>query len=282
MDMEKYSNGKLYLFFEWLYKLIVWNLLTFILTILPLIVPLLMCYVKIPENAKTFDEILAVTQAYPMYFTIVGILLVIGLILAVVIFIPSYCTIFTLIKAQYEGGTGNVILTYFEVVWKNFKELFRLELIIIPVVILFGFAMYVYYVLMGQEGFEYNAITVWYNIGYNVLMVCLFIIFLCFLNLPMVISNFKMKTRTIMKFTLIITFKQIINTLFYLLLFVMPILLMLIMPATLPFYVLFGFSLPLYIMYFLSAKKYRELVKNIETIKDDDIYEFGGKNETRN
>lgn len=283
MDMEKYTTSKLYLFFEWLFKLIVWNVLTMIITLAPLLVPLFICFRAIPSELESVEQILEYAQTQSTLFTVIGIFIIIGLLLSVFIFIPAYVTIFCLIKIQYEGSAGNAFLFYFDRFWDNVKALYKLELIIIPVVTLFILAMSVYYMLLGQDGFEYNAVTIWYSIGYNMLLVALLILVLCFLNLPMVIGYFRMKTKTIMRFTLIITFKQILNTIIYFLLILMPILLILFVPVLFPVWFLLGLSFPLYLMYFLSAQKYRQLVKNLDTIKEDDIYDIkGDNNETRN
>ena len=98
------------------------------------------------------------------------------------------------------------------------------------------------------------------------------LIFLCFLNLPMTVGYFRMKTKTIMKFTLIMTFKHILRTFLFAVLLIAPLLIVILVNSLIPVWMLIGFSLPLYAMYFLTRKDYWRLVNNMDAIEDEEIY----------
>ena len=83
MDVEKYTNSKVYDFFEWLFKLIIWNVLTIVITFLGALVPFLVVYfVKEGIVAAIFS--------------------LLTIIFSVFLFIPSYATIFCCIKIYKE------------------------------------------------------------------------------------------------------------------------------------------------------------------------------------
>jgi uncharacterized membrane protein YesL len=117
-----------------------------------------------------------------------------------------------------------------------------------------------------------NLINSIYQIGYTVLLFAIVAIFLCFLNLPMTVGYFRMKTKTIMKFTLIMTFKHILRTFLFAVLLIAPLLIVILVNSLIPVWMLIGFSLPLYAMYFLTRKDYWRLVNNMDAIEDEEIY----------
>lgn len=253
MDIEKYTNSKIYHFFEIFFKLIVWNILTIIIVCLAVAGPFLGFY-------YLEEGILA------------GLLMLFGVLLGIFVFIPCYCTIFSCIKLHQEEKESTTLSIYFNRLWDNFKSLYKTELIIFPVVLLFSFAMYFYYEVIGDEQMEINLITSIYQIGYTVLLFATVAIFLCFLNLPMTTGYFRMKTKTIMKFTLIMTFKHILRTLVFAIILIAPILIVILINTLIPIWMLIGFSLPLYAMYFLTRKDYWRLVNNMDTIIEEEIY----------
>ena len=253
MDIEKYTNSKVYHFFEIPFKLIVWNILTIILVCLAVAGPFLGFY-------------------YLKEGTLAGLLMIFGALLGVFIFIPCYCTIFSCIKLYKEEKESTTIFIYFNQLWDNFKSLYKTELILFPVVILFSFSLYFYYGVIGNEEMEINLINSIYQIGYTVLLFAIVAIFLCFLNLPMTVGYFRMKTKTIMKFTLIMTFKHILRTFLFAVLLIAPLLIVILVNSLIPVWMLIGFSLPLYAMYFLTRKDYWRLVNNMDAIEDEEIY----------
>lgn len=250
MDVEKYTNSKVYEFFEWSFKLIVWNLLTIFITCLVGAIPFLGFYL-----AK--KGIFA------------SICLILAFVFAIATFIPCYVTIFCCIKIYKEDGYAETFALYFDRLWDNIKALYKLELIIIPISLLFVFAIYIYYAIL-IENPEWNTWIMIFSIGYYFLMICLIILFLCFLNLPMVVGHFRMKTKSLMRFTLKITFKKIFSTALYLLILIMPLLLSLFINFLFPVWILVGFSLPLYLMYFIARRDYWKLIQDINEIDKEE------------
>lgn len=257
MDIEKYTNGKLYQFFDVFLKLIIWNILTIIIVCLAFAGPFLGFY-------------------YLKEGVFAGLLMIFGILLGIFVFIPSYCTIFSCIKLYKEEKESSTLSIYFIQLWDNFKSLYKAELIIFPIVVLTSFSMYFYNGIIGGEEIEITFITAVYQIGYTILLFVNVAIFLCFLNLPMTNGYFRMRTKTLMKFTLIMTFKHILKTLLFVVLIIAPLLIVVLVNWLIPFWMLVGLSLPTYAMYFLTRKDYWQLVNNSGVIKDEeDKFEKG-------
>lgn len=250
MDIEKYTNSKVYEFFEWSFKLIIWNLLTIFVTCLAGAIPFLGFYLV---KEGVFASICAILT----------------IIFAVAAFVPCYVTIFCCIKIYKEDGYAETFVLYFDRLWDNIKALYKLELIIIPVCCLFIFSVYVDYLIL-IENTEWSVWRMIFSIAYYFLLICLIIIFLCFLNLPMVVGHFRMNTKSLMRFTLKITFKKIFSTTVYLLLLVMPLLVSLFMNFLFPVWILLGFSLPQYLMYYVARRDYWKLIQNINEIDKEE------------
>ncbi len=380
MDMEKFTSGKVYLFFEWFFKLVVWNLLTLLIMAVFACVPTI-CFYKIQndysinevkiennqvyvilnnenetmvgdfpqdltinaircEDDYIYLDVEEVTIAVPndekyieldddkTYFnednelilygmkkemncgkvldslissemskidinnnvvvslengvkinygnkietksSLSGTLIIIAVLLALFAFIPCFVTVFSMIKIFAEDGSTSTFVLFFDRLWDNFKSLYKIELIIIPAVFVLSFALYFYYRVI--NGLNNNSFL--FTFSYSIILITLLIFILWLVNLPMTLGYFRMKTFTIMKFTLVMSFKNIIFTFLYLVILAVPLILCLFNSFLIPIWFLVGISLPELVIYLLSAKKYRYLVHNIETYKEDDIYEL--------
>ena len=99
-----------------------------------------------------------------------------------------------------------------------------------------------------------------------------------YFNLPMTLGYLRMRTYTILKFTFVMTFKNLLYSILYFALLIMPSLLCLLNNVLLPIWFLIGLSLPLMIMYYVSSKKYHKIVYDFNSYKENDnIYDLGGK-----
>lgn len=384
MDMEKYTSGKVYLFFEWAFKLIVWNLLTLLIVSIISIVPtylfirttsnydieqvnkignqvevLLKSGEKhivgsFPENYEiknirvetdyiyldVDDIVLAIANdekyyeldAEKTYFnedkelilygmkketnvgkvfekninvelsgidinsnmvialdnnvrisfgeavkvnnTLSFILLFIAILLALFAFIPCFVTNFSMIKIFSEDGSTNTISLYFDRLLDNFKSLYKLELIIIPYLSLLCFGLYYYFMIINRV----NDNSFLNTVSYSIILITIIIFLLWLVSLPMTLGYFRMRPYTIFKFTLVMAFKNILFTVIYLVLLFIPLLLALINGFFLPIWFLVGFTLPQLITYLLSVKKYRYIVHNLDSYKEDDIYDLKENN----
>ena len=252
MDVEKYTNSKLFDFFEWSFKLIIWNLLVvFIVGI-------------------TFGVVF-----FPTYFvlkegTLAVILYILAIVLAVFIFVPSYSTIFSCIKIFKEDGYAETFALFFDRLWDNIKSLWLPTLFMMGLASVFLGAIYVdYMALLSEE--VVGATRIVCTISYYVLIIVLLIMFLMLLNVPMVVSHFRMKMWTFLLFNLRITFQKIFSTFLYLLLIVMPFLLCTFLNFLFPIWLLIGFSIPLFVSYHIARRDYWTLVKNISNINKEDF-----------
>lgn len=211
--------------------------------------------------------------------TLSGILVIIGLALAIFSFIPTYSTIFSMIKIFAEDGSANTFVLYFDRLWDNFKALYRLDIILVFISVLFGYGLLSYYnVIHSLDSPNYFLI-----ISYNIILICAVIVILFVLSLPMTVGYFRMKTMSIIKFTISMTFRNILYAIIYLILLVLPLLLCFLNNFFIPIWFLIGLSIPLLFMYIISSGKYHRIVKDFNNYKEEDIYEFEEEeNETRN
>lgn len=377
MDVEKYTSGKLYMFFEWAFKLVVWNILSLLIISVFAFVPIYLFYQtqndysikeatiengeiiltqnngnttnvgKITDNRTIKDYRLSESIIYlliedyvisvpnkdfireidEVYFdgetlvingmkksftyddlltspvnkdeckidinnhtiiklendvevnigekvytkhTLAGIYMIIGVVLAFFAFVPCFVTIFSMIKIFGEDGSTSTFVLFFEMLWDNFKSLWRVELILILFLGLMGFATYYYYSILTTV----NEVSFFYTISYNFMLVALFIFIMWIVSLPMSLAYFRMHTMTLIKFTISMAFKNIIFTIVYILIYAVLLVLCLFNSFFIPIWFLLGFSLPQFVIYQISRKKYRYLVKNFESYKDDDSYEL--------
>ena len=201
--------------------------------------------------------------------TLAGLFMIIAIILAVFAFVPVFVTTFSMVKIYAEDGSAPILL-YFDRLWDNFKSLYKIELIFIPLLSIMSFALYFYYTILTQleEG------NFFISMSYNVILITILLFILWLVSLPMTVGYFRMGVRSILKFTMIMTFKNILFTFLYLFVLVAPLLLCFLNSFFIPIWFLVGISLPLFIIYRLSAKKYRTLVNEFESYKDDDIYDL--------
>jgi len=248
--------------FDWFYRLLIINLITIVIPVALAIGPLLIYYNK---------------EFY--------VFLIIGLAFAAFAFIPCITTSFFMIKHYKEEKAGNVFILYFKNLWIVFKNIYLYELIVIPFGFAFLYGSIHYWSLLGPENF--TGFDIWGIIiifGFIISFFCLCALVFSLVNIPMIVSYFRMKTFDLFKFSFYIAFRYFFRTFLYLLIFFGPIYLAIWAPSIfLPFYALFGISSPLFLIYFLSRKFFWYLCRNIDDVKDMEKYDFKGEeNETRN
>ena len=210
--------------------------------------------------------------------TLAGALVIIGLALAIFSFIPTYCTTFSMIKIFAEDGSANTFVLYFDRLWDNFKALWIIDIGVVIISVLFGYGLLSYYnVIHSLEEPNYFLI-----IAYNVIAICSIIVLLFVLSLPMTVGYFRMKPKSILKFTISMTFRNILYGIIYVMLLALPLLLCFLVNFFIPIWFLVGLSIPLLVMYIISSGKYHRIVKDFNSYKDEDIYDLEENNETRN
>ena len=209
--------------------------------------------------------------------TVAGILVIIGLALAIFSFIPTYCTTFSMIKIFAEDGSANTFVLYFDRLWDNFKALYIIDIGIVVISVLFGYGLLSYYnVIHSLNNPNYFLI-----ISYNIILICAIIVLLFVLSLPMTVGYFRMSTKSILKFTISMTFRNILYGIIYIALLALPLLLCFLNNFFIPVWFLIGLSIPEVVMYIISSGKYHRIVKDFNSYKEEDIYELEDTNETR-
>ena len=196
-----------------------------------------------------------------------GALIIIAVVLGFFAFIPCFITIFSMIKIFSEDGSANTFTLFFNRLWDNFKAIYKRELILIPILVIMSFALYFYYrVINGLDSKRF-----FLTFSYSIILITLIIFALWLVNLPLTLGYFRMRPYTIVKFTLIMAFKNILFTLLYIVIYAIPVLVCFINGFFIPIWFLVGISLPELIIYLLSAKKYRYLVQNLDIITEEDL-----------
>ena len=247
MNIEKFVNSKLYIAFEWFYRLLTLNILTIITSCL---LPVLPFIFWLQNKSSVF-------------------LLIFWLILFVFSFLPCYITIFMVIKHYKDEKTGNVFVLFFVFLIDTFLRIYRLEFILIPIFIVCIIGSIYYWDLLGQtEKMDFAGVVA--VIGFVLLFFLLIASFFAFLHLPMIISYFRMTTYNLIKFSYLLAFKYFLKTIIYMIVLLGPFLLVNYMPMTFgPFYLLYGISFPLFLMYNFSKGLFWYLQNNLDDIKTE-------------
>lgn len=210
--------------------------------------------------------------------TLAGILVIIGLALAVFSFIPTYSTTFSMIKIFAEDGSANTFVLYFDRLWDNFKALYKIDIVLVLLSLIFGYGILSYYnAIHSMTSANYFLI-----ISYDVILICAILVILFILSLPMTVGYFRMKTLTILKFTISMTFRNILFSILYVALLTLPLLLCFLNNFFIPVWFLVGLSIPELIMYIVSSGRYHKIVKDFNSYKEEDIYDLEENSETRN
>lgn len=267
MDIEKMVNSKWYQIFEWGYRLLFINLLSIAVPSLVASLPFIFWYFHQDS----------------------GWLMLLTIVLWGSGFLPCFIAAFSVIKDYREDKTGNVFIMFFISLWKSFKDVYKLDLIITAIIGAGGVGAIFYWDLLSayetvgpDSGTAAMVIFIVSVVGFVVLFFLILAIFLAILQLPMIVSNFRMTTWNLIKFSLYMAFRHFFKTLAYAFLIVGPIALVGIFQSkVLPIYMLYGISLPLFGIYLISAQQYWHLSHNLENLKTE-IESKGDKNETGN
>ncbi len=258
MNIEKMVNSKWYILFDWVYKLIVMNLLTILISILSGIIFYLLFYFF--EN---------------------GVFFLAGLAVSFLTFIFCFITNYRIIKLNDESKLSKLFKRYFIVFWENLKSLWKIALIFTFVFSILLFSGYIYFLLLEADAFTLDAIGWLYVIGFWAVLMVILSLFFALLNLPAVVSYFRMSTWNYIKASFFMAFKYFFKTLFYLVLAaILPLLIIITTnPALISIWSVIGISGVQYIMYITSKGKYWYLTHNIEDFKTEEIIEVEKEND---
>ena len=263
MDFNKFVESKLFRGVDWLYRLLVINVLTLLIPVALAAGPYLLYHYL------------------DIYFFLLA-----GLVIVAFAAIPTVITAFFVIKHYREDKTGNVFVLYFQNLLMIFKNIYIYELTVIPVggLLLFGSASY--WSSLATENFPGfgNPWGILAIVGFIVCFFCFCALIISLVNMPMIVSYFRMRTLDLYKMSFYVAFRYFFRTFLYLVIMSVPIVLAISLPSVfVPLYTLIGISLPLYVIYMLSRNFYWHLSRNLDDLKDMDKYELKGEeNENRN
>ena len=261
MDIEKVVNSKWYSAFDWIYKLILMNMLTMIISMLFGIVPFLL-FLK----------------------TGFGILVYIAIMLTIYGFIPCYITNLKVIKATSEDKKSGVIKIYFIELWDSFKKTYLLGIIFEIVLSVLIYGGNVYWQYLESETFQMDIYGIVSIVGYWVVVMGVIFIVFAFMHLPFVITYFKMRVWTYIKASFFMSFKYFFKTLAFVFITILPFMLLILLAQNLMLIIitLIGFTGPQYLIYKIGRPTYWYLSHNISDIKTEDKYDFKGENDDEN
>lgn len=258
MDIEKMVNSKWYIFFDWVYKLIVMNLLTILISVVSGIGFYLL-----------------------FYYIQHGIFFLLGICVSFFTFIFCFVTNYRIIKLNDESKLSNIFKNYFIFFWENIKSIWLIALSFTIIFSILLFSGYIYWLIVNTEGFVFDAIGWLYVIGFWAVLMIILSLFLGLFNLPAVVSYFRMKTWNYIKASFFIAFKYFFKSLFYLVLAaILPLLIIItINPALVSIWSIIGISGVQYIMYITSKGKFWYLTHNVEDFKTEDKIEMEEEND---
>lgn len=193
MNIEKMVNSKWYVFFDWVYKLIVMNLFTIIISILSGIIFYILFYFN--EN---------------------GIFFLLGLSMSFFGFVFSFVTNYRIIKMNDEAKLSNLFKRYFLVLWENIKAIRKITLIFTFVFSLLLFSGYIYWLLLETDEFVFDVIGWLYVVGFWAVLMIVLSLFFALLNLPAIVSYFRMSTWGYIRASFFIAFKYFLELYFIL------------------------------------------------------------------
>lgn len=233
MKSDRIMRSKIYRFLDYIFRLVVLNLLAIIPSFSFLIV-----YVIITNANNSRNNILEYVTLIPVLF----------------LFFPSVVACFDVIK-QYETDETNTIFKDF---FKSFKKHYLNSLLISIIFMIIGFLLY------NSAKFFYNYAfdNVLYIIGLVVTISFIAIVLMILVHLPLVMAYFgKMRFVETVKLSCIMAFKDIINSI------LMVIILVIMIVLNILLYVLFivgGAALTIYLMVKISFKQYIKIYRKVE------------------
>lgn len=246
-DMDKIVNSRWYIFFNWVVRLI-------FLSIIGVLTPLV--------AGGVFMLPWLFLDAANLFYIILAI---IGLVVLVWIGIPSACATYATLAIWNDGGDANTFTTYYRFLFSDLKELWRYELVMIPVVAILAGAIYCYLVLMKNEG-------AWFvigAIGFGVTALLSWFVLLAGVHLPPAVNSFRMKTKDLIRFTFMMAVRMAPQSFLWFFILYGMAALSLVNSMLTPLWFIIGYALSMYFVVLLSKNRYAYLVART-TVKSSD------------
>ena len=189
--------------------------------------------------------------------------------LGIVSILSSLTACYKTIYNYYEGSSENVFKAYFTNFKHHFFEPLKGNILVISAAIVFSVAIIYYSSNLNGE----NVLATISVIGFYFVIFLIIISLLIIIQLPMIYSNFYFRYFDYFRFAIILSFKNILLSVIYLVTFVLCNLLFWYL---LPVWFICGLSLPLLLGHILFKKIYWRLI-NPKINKEEEE-----KNEIRN
>lgn len=247
MNIEKFVNSKFYRVFEWFYRLVFLNLLTLIVSLSLAAIPFLLHY----------------------YVNNDGILVIIGIILFIILFIPACLAAFIVIKHYLEDQMGNVFVLYFRYFIDTIKRIYVIELIILPFFFFCLYSLWFYGSYLDSEGFIYDFYGIFSIVSFVFVFFIIVLVILLYINLMLILAYFRMKTFAYLRLAFRFSMIYMGQTIIYSLILLIPFgLLNFFIMEFRPLYFIIGISLPQFIIALISRNKFNYLARNLEVLKN--------------
>ena len=200
--------------------------------------------------------------------------------LGIITIMPSICACFKTIKDTKEEKETKIFKPYFE----NFRYLFRdtvwFSVIFVAVVGICGYAYLWYDGVLGETGNSIEHLDkVWQAIamfGIVILIGCFVVVFMAFIQLPMVINYFSYGYKDNIKLSFLIAFKYLMTSIIELAVAIASIALLInaiVINSLIPAWLFFGITIPELCIYLISRRVYRFLALNEEDDGEDIDYQ---------
>lgn len=246
MRIEKFVNSKFYRVFEWFYRLVFLNLIVLLISFSLAAIPFLIYL----EN----DD---------------GLLVIIGVVLFIILFIPSSITSFIVIKHYLDEQTGNVFVLYYKYFIDTLKRIYIIEIIFLPIFFLTIYGLYFWWVNLGPDNFQNNIYGVIAVIAFVVEFFITIGLLFMFLNLMFLFSYFRMRTKDYLKLAFKFSIRNMAQTLFAAIILLLPVILLnLNIMKLLPLYFIAGITLPEYIIALMIRNRFGYLSRNLEELNN--------------
>lgn len=244
MRIERFVNSKFYRIFEWFYRLLFLNLLVLLISFSLATIPFLIFL----NNED-------------------GLFVMIGIILFVILFIPSSITSFVVIKHYMSEQTGNVFVLFLRYFLDTVKRIYLIEIIFLPIFFLTLYGLYFYWQNLGPDYYQDNVYGLISIIAFVVQFFLMIGLLFMFINLMFLFAYFRMKTFDYVKLSLRFTFRYMAQSLIAaVFLLIPPVLLGLLVMRFVPIYLILGISLPQFIMALITRNKFSYLARNLDDL----------------
>lgn len=190
--------------------------------------------------------------------------------LGIITFIPSVIACMQCFKDYEEGTDDNVFKVFYRNFGKHFKGSLVFSIVFVILFLAIGYSIALYYVNVTDPEVE-ESLYKFYTLGMYVSILFAFVISIIYLQIPLIQVYFKFGKWEAYRNAFYMSFRYIFITLIGVASVALSVFIFL-MATILWFFI--GVSLPIYILYAVSKKRYLYLSYNVFDIKTVDEFEL--------